>query len=211
MRSAPFAWIAVVVLAGCGRPPVALDSASTETSATSTESTEATTSPGTTTETETETDEGEEMATFVPDNDIASFPKRCSMYYPTDICLAGEKCVPGDLQGESSRKCVPVVGDGQVGDPCEVDEDDVDTCGETSWCFLGTCQAYCKDANDPTCDDPDKSCMTATDNEIACMPTCDPLAPTCAPEETCMYSGTPHYNVHLRAVRRAAKAARGSV
>ena len=126
---------------------------------------------------------------FTPDPDLGSFPAPCDPFYSLD-CPEGEKCVPGVVQGEQSTVCRPIVGDGEPGDPCEVDEDYVDTCGASSWCGLGVCRDYCDGTvDDPTCADPNFSCVITNDgNWIACMPACDPIMSTCAEGEGCVYT-----------------------
>jgi hypothetical protein len=113
-------------------------------------------------------------------------------------CPDGEKCVAYGSTGGNwdSNKCVPVLGDGQVGDPCTYagTVDSTDDCGADSWCWnvnmdgVGTCTAFCTGSpDDPICE-PGFGCSIANNGSInICLQSCDPLLQDCEGENVCYY------------------------
>ena len=194
-------WIGVMALGAlvaCGPPSPAgagesESEATTEPPSTSEDpTTAATDSSSSESESETETETEEDLSEgFVPNNDISSFPAPCEMINNSE-CPEGNKCVPGYIQGEFTRKCVPILGEGEVGEACERDEDDGDTCNGESWCAYGGCRDYCTGTyDDPSCSEATDACMVLYENAwVACMPSCDPLTQGCAAGEGCYLTGT---------------------
>jgi hypothetical protein len=118
-----------------------------------------------------------------------------------DDCPPGEKCMPWANDGGgswNSTKCTPLARDPKsVGESCTVEDSGVsgiDDCGPRSMCWnvdpdtlMGECVAFCSgsDAN-PTCEDPCDMCPISGEGVlILCLPTCDPLVPTCDDNEGC--------------------------
>ncbi|MFV8753120.1 ribulose phosphate epimerase [Nannocystaceae bacterium ST9] len=109
-------------------------------------------------------------------------------------CPDGEKCVPYSTREGGTwdfNKCVPVLGDGEPGDPCvwAGAVDATDDCGASSICWnatevegqlVGTCAPLCGGtALEPICA-PGTTCLITNDASITiCQPTCDPLAQDC--------------------------------
>jgi hypothetical protein len=114
-------------------------------------------------------------------------------------CPEGEKCVAYGSTGGGwdANKCVPINGDGQVGDPCTYDGTgaSTDNCGEDSWCWnvseegIGTCTLFCTGTpDDPICD-PGYGCSIANEGSITlCLLNCDPLLQDCpSASDSCFY------------------------
>ena len=118
-------------------------------------------------------------------------------------CPEGEKCTAYVVMGGccvDANKCVPVIGNGQIGDPCvrTADNDDCDvglfcmtvTSGSTG---EGVCLAFCDVANQDCVDDglPDANCIAFNDGTLPlCQDDCDPLTQDCAGELGCYGVGT---------------------
>jgi hypothetical protein len=134
--------------------------------------------------------------TFVPDPGDMPAEAECDPW--TQDCPEGEKCVAYASGGASwdSNKCVPVNGDGQLGDPCMYGGaiESTDDCGEETWCWnvnmegIGTCTSFCDGTpDDPLCD-PGFGCSIANNGSInICLLECDPLLQDCEGENVCFY------------------------
>ncbi len=118
-------------------------------------------------------------------------------------CPTGEKCVPYGSTGGNwdANKCVPVLGEGVVGDPCSWDGSVVatDSCDENSHCWdamdidgelVGVCTEFCGgSADDPVCSS-GTSCLITNDGSITlCVETCDPLLQGCEDGLGCFWAG----------------------
>lgn len=117
-------------------------------------------------------------------------------------CPAGWKCAPWAEDGGSAfnaAKCVPIVEDpAQEGEPCQVvgsGTSGVDDCDLGLICWyvvpqtgVGSCVPLCQGSwVDFYCVDPGQLCDVFADASLAiCIEICDPLAPACAPEESCL-------------------------
>jgi hypothetical protein len=147
-----------------------------------------------------EEDGGGDDEGFVPYPDVAQ--DVCDIW--GDDCPAGEKCTAYATSGSvwDANKCVPVMGDGQPGDACDVFEssvDGLDTCAKGSMCWdvqadteVGYCVAFCAGSpNDPQCPG-DTLCPLYGDGVLPlCIPTCDPVTPTADcpnPDNLCVSS-----------------------
>jgi len=149
------------------------------------------------TESETETETGD----FVIEPD--TLPASCDSF--EQDCPPGEKCVPyasgGDLW--DANKCVPVLGDQAVGEPCKYDglAEATDDCDADSICWgfaelvpdtdlVGTCHALCSGSLEaPECP-PASECLISGSSVISlCMPYCDPLASECGEGLACFWTG----------------------
>ncbi|MCA9685870.1 MAG: hypothetical protein KC457_27080 [Myxococcales bacterium] len=109
----------------------------------------------------------------------------------SDDCDEGFKCsYLVDPEIGPTNRCVPLVGDGQVGDPCEA-VGDSDTCGNHLLCWgwepdgnLGLCFEFCNAAL--TCSEPGMVCSVSTDALLPlCLHRCDPLIQDCLPTWGC--------------------------
>jgi len=104
-------------------------------------------------------------------------------------CVEGKKCVPYGDSGFQGTKCVPVVEPAAgVGEACEgPDADGGDNCELGAVCFAGECVALCIGSPDaPDCADPAQTC-SISGAFTSCFQRCDPLAPTCAADEVCVW------------------------
>jgi len=141
---------------------------------------------------------GEETTTlgFVPDEDVIGVSE-CDPWMQD--CVEGEKCVAYGSSGGNwdANKCVGILGDGQIGDPCTYDgaAASTDDCGADSWCWnvnmegVGVCTGFCSGTpDDPVCD-PGYGCSIANNGSITlCLLSCDPLLQDCPVEgESCFY------------------------
>ena len=168
-----------------------------------TATTTTTTGGNTTTGEDTETSSGpapttfgEETQSFVPDEDVIGVSE-CDPWMQD--CPEGEKCVAYGSTGGNwdANKCVQILGDGSIGDPCTYDGTaaSTDTCGADSWCWnvneegQGVCTGFCTGSpDDPICD-PGYGCSIANNGSITlCLLSCDPLLQDCPVEgESCFY------------------------
>ena len=133
---------------------------------------------------------------FVPDEDFAGVSE-CDPW--TQDCPDTEKCVAYGSTGGNwdANKCVPITGDGAIGDPCTYSgtSDSMDNCGADSWCWnvneelMGVCTGFCTGTpDDPMCD-PGYGCSIANEGSIIlCLLECDPLLQDCPTEgDWCFY------------------------
>lgn len=114
-------------------------------------------------------------------------------------CPEGEKCTAySNIEGEpwNANKCVEDTGDGQVGDPCDIEGGKYtgeDNCDIGLICLLtdddgngGACVEFC-DAN-MQCPG-GGSCSIYNDGSLPiCLTNCDPLAPDCPEGQGCYTS-----------------------
>jgi hypothetical protein len=127
---------------------------------------------------------------FVPDEDFPTL-SNCDSFLQD--CEPGQKCVPYASTGGNwdANKCVPVLGDGKIGDPCTYDGavEATDSCDATSMCWnvadvdgepIGVCTAFCSGTpDDPECP-VGSSCSISCDGSLnVCNPNCDPIAQDC--------------------------------
>ena len=181
----------------------AQDSPTTGTSATTNSTTSATATDGggtTTTTTDpsastsnsggTSSGGGSSGGAFIDQPDIPG-AEMCDVF--AQDCPDGEKCTfyTDAAYPSGANKCVPVMGDGQEGDPCmALGEAGTDNCalGHLCWgitqdTMMGTCIALCGEGN--TCPN-DAPCTVTNDGTLPlCLPTCDPLAPECPDAWAC--------------------------
>jgi hypothetical protein len=119
-------------------------------------------------------------------------------------CPEGEKCVGYASVGGSwdANKCVPILGDGQAGDPCTYGGtvESTDDCDAESFCWkvmdvegepVGVCTEFCQgDPDEPECPI-GTQCFLAYDGSInLCLPSCDPVLQDCEPGLACYWSGS---------------------
>ena len=155
----------------------------------------ATTDP-TDTDSDSATTDDSNTTIFVPEGDIAGVSE-CDPW--AQDCPEGEKCVAYGSTGGGwdANKCVPILGDGQLGDPCTYDGTaaSTDTCDAGLWCWnvneegQGVCTAFCTGTpDDPLCD-PGYGCSIANEGSIIlCLLNCDPLLQDCPVEgDWCFY------------------------
>ena len=116
-------------------------------------------------------------------------------------CKEGEKCTavsPMEGQPWGVNKCVPVGGDGQLGDPCDIEGGKytgLDNCGVGYICLLtdddgkgGTCIEFC-DGN-MICPKSGAKCAVYNDGSLPiCLKNCDPLVQDCDVGQGCYPSG----------------------
>jgi hypothetical protein len=154
--------------------------------------------------------------TFIVESDLPPGSVPCNPLEDMP-CPEGQKCsaAAGELQNYiifvSEPTCLPILGDKQKGEPCDVGElpiDGLDDCAD-GLCFLplygygdpgdpGVCVDFCgtgyyTDPSQTTCPDPNDFCYQAGCQECGltlCLPTCDPLAPTCTEGQSCMFVGS---------------------
>lgn len=115
-------------------------------------------------------------------------------------CPEGEKCTAyGSVEGEpwNANKCVPVTGQGQLGDPCDIEGGKytgVDNCDVGLVCLLtdddgkgGACVEFC-DAQGQ-CPQSGGQCATYNDGSLPiCLVDCDPLIQDCPDGQGCYAS-----------------------
>ena len=134
--------------------------------------------------------------------DFESKPESCDP--GVQDCPEGEKCTayvmtPGYCCVDAN-KCVPVIGDKQLGEVCErgVDNDD---CAKGLFCMAktsgdtgeGVCIAFCDINNPSSCAEaglPNAKCIVYSDAVLPhCQDDCDPLAQDCTPPMGCYAVG----------------------
>ncbi|MBL9105824.1 MAG: ribulose phosphate epimerase [Myxococcales bacterium] len=115
-------------------------------------------------------------------------------------CGEGEKCTAvAKTEGTpwDYNKCVPVMGDGQAGDLCDIEDNKYsgrDNCARGLLCMLsdqdgkgGVCIEFC--SPDSECTMSDATCEVYNDGILPiCLPPCDPLIQDC-PEGQACYEG----------------------
>jgi hypothetical protein len=128
-------------------------------------------------------------------------PSECDPFLQD--CPEDEKCVPYSTTSGNfdANRCVPILGDGEPGDPCIYagNNESTDDCNAESFCWdttyingeqVGVCTAYC----DGTADDPicpaDTVCFIAYEGSTnLCLSPCNPVMQDCAPGSACYWSG----------------------
>lgn len=146
--------------------------------------------------------------------DIDSGDSGCSFYggCPSDFanpvecdpgaqdCSPGQKCVPfatGGLSPADATHCVPVPRDpDKLGEPCTATGAPLsghDSCEAGSLCWdvdpetlAGHCVALCGFTPNAQACPEDHTCLSFDPLTNLCAQRCDPLAPTCRPDELCL-------------------------
>jgi hypothetical protein len=114
-------------------------------------------------------------------------------------CPEGEKCVPYASSGGTwdAFKCVPVLGDGALGETCTYDGAVIatDDCDATSHCWnvdgegVGTCHAFCMGSPSNAVCPTDFHCLlSGTGIPSLCSRNCDPLTQDCNPGLACFWA-----------------------
>lgn len=133
---------------------------------------------------------------FVPDLDLPN-SSECDVFMQD--CMAGEKCVPYASGGGSwdANKCVPVMGDGMVGEACFYSGvvEATDDCDENSACWdvndqgVGTCTAFCSGTPMAPICAAGTSCLQGNNGSIAfCVEGCNPITQECPMGEGCFWA-----------------------
>lgn len=121
-------------------------------------------------------------------------------------CPEGSKCTAYRMAVvgccTDANKCVPVIGNGQVGDSCWR-EDDNDDCAAGLYCDVpggkfmgeGICRILC-DVDDPAACPGDGLCIGYNQGSLPlCVTPCDPLSPTaCNEGEGCYLAGEDQFH-----------------
>ena len=157
-------------------------SAGTSASAETTDATDDATSTSSTTAGDTECE-------FVCATDMPPAVLECDEW--TQDCPEGQKCAAfGDGVWDSTH-CVPVIGDGQPGDPCVAPKGPTageDTCAKGVMCWAvseetneGVCVALCAgNPRSPECALPNTHCYIWSNGVASlCLPYCDPVLQDC--------------------------------
>lgn len=143
-------------------------------------------------------DEPEPHGNFVPQVDVPL--SECDIFMQD--CVPGEKCVPYASGGMSwdANKCVPVLGDGMVGEACLYagTVEATDDCDESSACWdvmdvngesVGTCTAFCMGTTDAPICPAGTACLQGNEGSIAfCVEGCNPLTQECPNGEACFWT-----------------------
>lgn len=119
-------------------------------------------------------------------------------------CPDGEKCTGYVVEQGAccvdANKCVPVIGNQQLNDPCERSEDN-DDCDVGLFCMTktsgstgaGVCRAFCHVGDQDCAEDglPDATCFSFNDGTLPlCQEACDPILQDCADNLGCYGVGT---------------------
>ena len=179
-------WL-VLLTAGCGIAEGDLSQAA------SADTTDPAPDPVPTPDPQDDGDEDEDEASslgFVPDDDV-TYASTCDPF--AQDCEPGHKCVPYASTGGNwdANKCVEVLGEGQIGEPCTYDGavEATDSCDANSMCWnvaavgdenIGTCTSFCTGSpDDPLCP-AGSSCSISCDGSLnVCLHNCDPLEQDC--------------------------------
>jgi hypothetical protein len=186
----------------CGPPRLTGDlegEAGSGDGSTSTSSSSSSSETGTseTSSSETGTTQTSLASTFVPELDVWESTE-CNSFMQD--CPDGEKCVfYGSTGGNwDALKCVPVLGDQAVGEPCTYGGtvEATDDCDATSHCwdvqdvdgeYVGTCTAFCTGTPDmPECP-PKTQCLFSGVINL-CIGTCDPILQDCNDGLACFWA-----------------------
>jgi len=126
----------------------------------------------------------------------------CNMF--AQDCPAGQKCTgyaEGGAAVWNATKCVPLMGDGQVGEPCKIQESGasgLDDCGKGLMCWAvdatpeGLCTAHCTGTEAaPLCQSDDFYCFFGVELALVlCLPNCDLLLQDCPGDDLCLATST---------------------
>lgn len=107
-------------------------------------------------------------------------------------CPMGQKCTAVSIMEGApwgGNKCVPVMGTGEVGDPCDVQDGKytgIDNCKVGTICLLtddegkgGVCVEFCDESSNCP-DTPTASCVVYNDGSLPiCLQECNPLTQDC--------------------------------
>ncbi len=140
---------------------------------------------------------GETGVMFIPDPDGGG-ALACDPWLQD--CPEGEKCAAWAADGGNSwnaTKCVPVIGDGQPGEPCSTVGGGVsgnDDCAKGAMCWevsaenVGVCVALCTGSwNDPTCAGKFDCWHLNSEGSVnICLPACDALLQDCPGGDLCL-------------------------
>lgn len=129
---------------------------------------------------------------FICMPDLGPSPLRCDIF--AQDCPDGEKCSFAGTDGGfwDTEFCVPVAGDGGLGEPCTVlgaMTSGHDDCAPGFICFnlvgeAGTCSALCSGSwRAPGC--PPGTAMNISNELCICTPNCDPVAQGCPDGQVC--------------------------
>lgn len=205
--------VCTLLTLGCSSDTVSADTSAGTTTANSSDTSDsadtvADTSDSAMTDAETDTDDGpndtdDSSGSFYagPEPDWGG-PALCDPF--AQDCPQGEKCVPFSSDGDKvwdTNKCVPILGDGEPGDPCTYGGvfQATDDCDGSGMCWnvievdgqqVGICTPFCTGSlADPQCSN-DAECLIANDNSITlCVETCDPLEQDCPAGQACHWLG----------------------
>lgn len=125
-------------------------------------------------------------------------PIQCDVF--AQDCPKGQKCNSAAFGGDAwnGLVCVPVdPNPGAVGEPCTAEGmTGVDSCALGAMCWdvdpdtgIGVCTAHCSGTPDAPICAPGTACVDPFAALALCLPSCDPLQPSCAPDETCVFLG----------------------
>jgi hypothetical protein len=184
----------------CACGPSRIPSGSDET--TSDSSTDDPFTTGTPAETEDTSDTSPDTSTEIVPNLDDMLLEDCDPF--AQDCPDGEKCVPYSSSGGSTwdaNKCVPVMGDQALGEPCVYGgaAEGTDDCDATSMCWnlmdvdgelVGECAPFCLGSVvEPECPE-GMYCPIAGDGVLnVCIPKCDPVAQDCDDDFACYWVG----------------------
>jgi hypothetical protein len=209
--------VALLGSTACARDPSAEGSTAGTTTTMTTMTTTATESGETSTSTETTISgdgdgDGDDASTTNTINTSGSFYAGPEIDENWDFecdpfaqdCPDGEKCVPYSSTGGvfDANKCVPILGDGQPGEPCDYGGvvESTDDCAGNSFCWTnsdtGVCIEFCQNVpDDPVCP-MGLQCTIADGGSLnLCTSPCNPLMQDCSPEFACYWD-----NLHFSCV-----------
>lgn len=203
---------ALALVLACGpRLPGAQDGGTTSVGSSDTESpTETATADADASSTDADTsstgeddDSADEQDDFVPPTDLPH-GIGCSVF--EQDCDEGDKCVPTTNPDFSPSRCVPVLGDKTVDEPCTFDggRAGTDDCDATSHCwpidwedgppYAGTCRPLCEGTRgEPVCPGQGETCggyqcfVLGQVGIPLCQPICDPVEQDCADDLGCYF------------------------
>lgn len=170
--------------------------------------TTATSSTSTTTNASTSDDaldtSGAESIGYIIDPDGGCVSLTCDVW--AQDCAPGEKCLPWSPGGDGApgncagARCSEVDRDPKApGEPCTAAApwSGIDDCEIGAYCWNvdartheGICVAQCIGSEaQPACEDASLSCFQLEHTSVtACVAECDPLAPDCGPDGSCVFS-----------------------
>jgi hypothetical protein len=189
---------ALLGTSACARDPLSAETGGETTSMSSNGTTDTETSQSssmTDSEDEVTTNMSSPGSFYAPPSDFA-WTAECDPWMQD--CPEGEKCMPYSDDGVTviGDQCVPIVGNGQLGDPCVSDGivEGTDDCGEGLMCWPNdgseaSCHSFCTMADNPTCE-MGTSCVVYYEFYAPlCVPSCDPLLQDCEAGSACHWGG----------------------